>query len=236
MNIMSLGEGKIEVLVDHNLLHDPSDIYQLKYEDLINLENEIENEDGTIKIMRFREKTTENILQAIEESKKVPFPRVLFALGIRFVGKTVANLLAKEFKNIDALMHATEEELIEVNEIGEKIAGSILAFFKKEENLIIIEKLKSFGLKFSLEEEEVLVSNTLEGLNIVATGKLENFTRDGIKEEIEKHGGKSASSVSSKTSFVLAGEKAGSSKIAKANKLGIKIINELEFLEMIGAK
>ncbi len=233
MNIMSLGEGKIEVLVHHNLLHNPADIYRLKYEDLINLEKEIENEDGSIKIMRFRKKTTENILQAIEDSKKVPFPRVLYALGIRFVGKTVAAILAQEFKNIDALIRATKEELIEINEIGEKIASSIIAFFKTEKNQKIIEDLKSFGLKFSIEEEKKNTSTILANMTIVATGKLSNFTRDGIKEEIEKHGGKAASAISSKTSFVIAGEKPGASKISKAKKLGIKIIDEISFLSLL---
>jgi DNA ligase (NAD+) len=232
MNIMSLGEGKIEVLYEHGLVTTPADLYSLTFERLIGVEKTIVSEDGSEKVMRFREKTAQNIIQGINDSKTAPFHRVLYALGIRFVGKTVAKILVKHFQNIESLMKADFEELIEVNEIGDKIAKSILDFFSKEKNRKLIEELKSANLQFETKKEKS-ISDKLKGMSILATGKLEHFSREGIKEEIEKHGGKAVSSVSSKTTFIIVGEKPGASKIKKAESLNVKMIDEQSFLRMI---
>ena len=234
MNIMSLGEGKIEILFDHGLVFKASDLYHLNASDLLGLEKEITQEDGSVKIMRFREKTVENILQGIEDSKQVAFPRVLYALGIRYVGKTVAQILAREFRSIDNIRKADFDRLTAVNEIGEKIAGSIIDWFQDPDHRKLLEELQDAGLQFSMEETKSgKMSGKLEGLKILATGKLQNFTREGIKESIFLHGGTPISSVSSKTDFIIAGEKPGNSKIEKAKQLNIKIITEEDFLNMI---
>ncbi len=234
MNIMSLGEGKIEVLFDHGLVNTPSDFYHLKASDLLGLEKEIIQEDGSVKIMRFREKTVDNILQGIADSRQVPFPRVLYALGIRYVGKTVAQILAREFHTMDNIRKAGYERLTAVNEIGEKITGSIIRWFEDPDNEKLLEELRLAGLQFSMKETtDKESSGRLAGLKILATGKLKNFTREGIKETIFAHGGTPVSSVSSKTDFIIAGEKPGGTKIKKANDLNIKIITEEDFLNMI---
>ncbi|MBI9038924.1 MAG: NAD-dependent DNA ligase LigA [Bacteroidales bacterium] len=234
MNIDSLGEGKIEILFDNKLVRNIADLYDLNYKSLFGLEKifPAENEKNEKKIS-FQKKTTENILNAIDASKQVPFERVLFAIGIRFVGGTVAKILAFHFKTIDNLIKADFEELISVDEIGDKIAESLINFFNKPENILIIERLKAAGLQFELENIPKLISSKLEGKTIVASGRLTNFTRDEIKQTIEEHGGKAVSAISSKVNFVLAGENMGPTKLKKAQSLKIPIIEEDEFLEML---
>ncbi len=215
-----MGEATIRQLYEAGLVKDVADIYDLKYEDLIRLE-------------RFADKSARNLLESIERSKQVPFERVLYALGIRYVGETVAKVLAKHFKSIDRLMKATYEELVAIPEIGDKIARSIIEYFRDPKNLEIIERLKKAGVRMEAQEENV--PQVLQGLTFVVTG---NFgtpeKRKEIEELIEKYGGKRASSVSSKTNYIIAGEKPGASKMQKAKQLGIPVISAEEFYKMIG--
>ena len=214
-----MGEATVNQLYEQGLVKDVADLYSLKYEDLLKLE-------------RFGEKSAQNLIKSIEESKNVPFDRVLYALGIRYVGKTVAKVLAKHFGNIDNLMSATYEQLIAIPEIGETIARSIIDFFAEPRNRELIEKLRKAGVK--MESEQSQTSDKLAGKIFVVTG---NFgtpqRRKEIEELVEKYGGKKASSVSSKTNYIIAGEKPGSSKMKKAEQLGIPVISEEEFLKMI---
>ena len=234
MNIESLGEGKIEVLFDNKLVMNVADLYELDYQQLIGLEKKIVSEDGKTKIISFRQKTVENILKGIEASKSIAFESLLFALGIRFVGETVAKKLASHFRNIDNLMRATYEELITVDEIGDKIAGSLLEYFKEPKNIAIIERLKSKNLQFEIKENTALkLSNKLNGASFVVSGVFEKFSRDEIKNLIEQNGGKNVGSISSKTSYVLAGDKMGPEKRKKAEELSIPIISENDFITMI---
>lgn len=219
MNIEWLGEETIHLLINQGLIETIPDLYELKAEQIAGLE-------------RLGEKSAQNIIESIENSKKVPMNRVLFGLGIRFVGETVAKTLAKNFQTIEDLAKASEEELIAIDEIGEKIAESIGLYFSNEENIKLINRLREHGLQLTSEIQQKS-GGALEGLKIVATGKLENFSRDEIKEAIEANGGKAVSSVSAKTDFLLAGENAGSSKLNKAQELGVRIVTEQEFLEMI---
>ncbi len=235
MNIDSLGEGKIEILYDNQLVLNVADLYDLTYEKLFGLEKIIFSEDGKqMKKIGFRKKTTENILHGIEQSKSVPFPRVLYALGIRYVGETVAKKLSNYFKNIDNIMNAGFEKLIEVEEIGDKIAKSVIEYFNKDIHRKIIERLRNKGVKMMLEINSYSpISNKLNGKSFVVSGVFKNYSRDKIKNLIEKYGGKNSSSISSKTDFVLAGDKMGPSKKQKAEKLGIPIISEEEFNKLI---
>lgn len=234
MDIDSLGEGKVALLFDKGIVSDPADLYDIKYEDLIGVEKIIEAEgDKKEKKISFREKTVEKILAGIDESKKQPFEKVLFALGIRYVGQTVAKKLARNFRNIDHLMKAGFDELIAVEEIGERIAESVMAYFAVEKNKERIERFRRAGLRLEEEKSAETISGALQGKTIVASGKLERFTREEIKEVIENHGGRPASSVSKNTDFLLAGENIGPNKLTKARELGIPIINEQEFLDMI---
>lgn len=222
MNIDGLGEETINLLYNNNLLKNISDIYKLKAADLIPLE-------------RLGAKSSLNILEGIEKSKAVPFERVLFALGIRFVGETVAKKLAYSFKNIDNLAKATVNELASVDEIGQRIAESVTNYFSNSQNVQIIQELKNAGLQFAVSEENLQPkSNVLSGKSIVISGTFSKHSRDEYKTIIEQNGGKNVGSVSGKTSFILAGENMGPEKLAKAQKLNIQIVNENEFLEMIG--
>ncbi len=223
MNIEGLGTETIDLLFEQGLLKDISDLYELKKEQLMPLE-------------RMGEKSAENIIKGVEESKTIPFHRLLFALGIRYVGATVAKKLTMGFGNIDALANATVEQLVEIDEIGERIAESVLAYFRLERNRSLIEKLKQFGLDFISKESEEGKTDKLKGLSIVISGVFERFSRDELKEMITKNGGKNSGSISKKTDYLLAGDKMGPSKLEKANKLGVKIISEDEFLEMINLK
>ncbi|NPA37863.1 MAG: NAD-dependent DNA ligase LigA [Chlorobi bacterium] len=221
MNIDGLGAETIDLLYSVNLVKDVADLYSLHPMQLMPLE-------------RLGEKSARNIIRSIEESKKVPFPRVLYALGIRYVGETVAKKLAYAFKSIDKLKDATQEELTSVDEIGERIAQSIISFFSNEKNIELIERLKKAGLQFELkEEEENRVSQVLNGKTFVISGTFSNHSRDEIKELIERYGGKNTSSLSSKTDYLVAGENMGPAKLAKAEKLGIPIISEEDFEKML---
>ena len=234
MNIDSLGEGKVEMLYDNGLVNDVADLYDLTYDKLIGLEKIIEaTEDKKEKKLSFQDKTVRNILKGIEDSKEVPFDRVLYALGIRYVGRTVARKLANHYHSIDKLMQASYEELILVDEIGEKIAESIIKFFSREKNRNIINRLKEKGVQLELKNPLQVKTDKLAGKTIVASGKLNNYSREEIKQVILENGGKPASSVSKKTDFLLAGENIGPNKLAKAKELGIPVINEEEFLRMI---
>jgi DNA ligase (NAD+) len=236
MNIDSLGEGKVEMLFDNGLIHTPADLYKLTYQQLLGLEKIIENEDGgKSKKISLQEKSVQKILAGIEASKEVPFERVLYAIGIRYVGETVAKKLALHFKNIDAIKSSSEEELIQTEEIGGKIAESVLAFFREKKHVKMVEQLKEAGLKMEISESSVpkKVSSKLDGLSFVVSGVFVSFSRDGIKDVIEQNGGKNQSGVSAKTNFLLAGDEAGPSKLEKAKKLNVKIIDEKEFQKMI---
>ena len=236
MNIESLGEGKIEVLFDNKLINNYSDLYDLTYGKIFGLEKTIivDDDNNISRKVSFKEKTANNIIDAIEKSKSVPFARVLFALGIKYVGETTAKLIAKAMGNIDNIFNASVEELTEIEEVGEKIAVSIKDFFSDERNINIINRLREAGLQFEQEKKsEVNENQVLAGKNIVVSGVFTTMSRDEIKQLIEDLGGKNVSSISSKTSFVLAGDKMGPEKRKKAESLGIEIKNEEEFMEMI---
>ena len=221
MNIEGLGPETVDLFYQEGMIQNVADLYHLQATDICQLE-------------RMGEKSAENIIQGILRSKEVPFERVLFALGIRFVGETVAKKIAKAFRSIDALMSATLDDLIHVDEIGEKIAQSILLYFANEKNRALIERLREAGLKLEADETDYSgYTDKLQGKSIVISGVFAHHSRDEYKEMIEKHGGKNVGSISKKTSFVLAGENMGPSKLEKAQKLGITILNEDEFLAMI---
>ena len=185
---------------------------------------------------RMAEKSAENLVNGVAASKAIPFERVLFALGIRYVGETVAKKLAKAYKNIDALRLATEEELVAVDEIGGRIAESVVQFFAVPENREIIERLKTYGLQFSLSDAQMEgQTEKLKGQTFVVSGVFEAISRNDLKKKIEDNGGKVASSISSKTSFLVAGANMGPSKKTKAENLGIPIISEQEFLDKLNA-
>jgi DNA ligase (NAD+) len=236
MNLDSLGEGKIELLFDLGLVSTPADLYDLTEEKLLGLEKNIFNEEtGKTKKISFREKTVENILKGIELSKTAPFKNVLFGLGIRFVGATVADKLASYFKSIDAIRAASYDELTAVPEIGGRIAMSIESYFSVPENQLLVDRLKAAGVQMESNEKPVeLESNVLEGKTFVISGVFENFDRDELKIKIEANGGRILSGVSGKLNFLLAGANMGPSKLEKARKLGVTILSEEEFLGMIG--
>lgn len=221
MNIDNLGPETIDLFYRLGLIHDTADLYALTIDDIKGLE-------------RMGEKSAENIIKGIDQSKQIPYERVLFALGIRFVGETVAKKVAKAFPSIEELEQANLEKLIQVDEIGEKIAQSIILYFANEKNKVLIERLKAAGVQMKAEEIDTSDHTTkLEGQSIVISGVFTHHSRDEYKELIEKHGGKNVGSISSKTSFILAGENMGPSKLGKAQKLGIQIMNEDEFLALI---
>jgi len=217
MDIDSLGEQTIRQLYDLGLVKTPADLYDLTKEDLLKLD-------------KVKEKSAQNMLDGIGQSKSQSFESVLFGIGIRYVGKTVAEKLARHFKNVDALSAASYEQLLEAPEVGEKIAQSVVDFFKDQDNLKEIGRLKKAGLQFeSNQQEPTLVSDVLAGKSFVVSGVFENYERDQLKEVITSHGGKVLSSISGKLDFVLAGGNMGPAKKEKAEKLGVKIISEKEF-------
>lgn len=221
MNIDGLGPETVDMFYRLNLIKDVADLYSLQASDVRDLD-------------RMGEKSAENIIKGISASKAVPFERVLFALGIRFVGETVAKKLAKAFPNIDELEKADLDTLKAVDEIGEKIAQSILTYFANPDNRLLVERLKSAGLCFQRNEEETeMASDKLAGQSIVISGVFTHHSRDEYKNIIEKNGGKNVGSISSKTSFILAGDNMGPAKWEKAQKLGIKILTEEEFLGLL---
>ena len=220
MNIESLGEETVELLFENELIKDIADIYDIQASQIAVLP-------------RMGEKSAENIMQSIERSKQVPFHRVLFALGIRFVGETTAKYIAAHFRSMDAVMAANKEELLEAEEVGAKIADSIKEYFTDQSNIAIIERLRAAGLQFEAEQTQT-ASSTLEGLTFVISGSFADHSRDELKALIEAHGGKNLAAVSGNTSYLLAGDKIGPAKLQKATKLGVKIISEAEFIELIG--
>lgn len=235
LNIDSMGEGKIEVLFDYQLVSTPADIYDLTYEQLFGLKKVfVDEETGKKREIQFKEKTVENLLAAIQKSKNIPFERVLFGIGIKFVGYTVAEKLAKYFKNIENIENATIEELKNVPEIGEKIAESVFSWFKNENNILLIERLRKHGLQFQIDEIEIIKeSNHLDGLSFVISGTFEEMSREALQEKIMANGGKILSGVSAKLDFLVAGENMGPAKLEKAQKLGVKIISFLDLESMI---
>lgn len=221
MNIDGLGPETVDLFYRLGLIKNTADLYELTIDDIKNLD-------------RMGDKSAENIIRGIELSKQVPFERVLFALGIRFVGETVAKKLAKAFDDITELEQADIESLKNIDEIGEKIAGSLLNYFSNETNIDLVNRLKNKGLRLYRTEEELTDrTDKLVGKSIVISGVFTHHSRDEYKEIIDKNGGKNVGSISSKTSFILAGENMGPAKLEKANKLGVKIINEEEFLALI---
>ena len=223
LNIDNLGAETIEQLYREKLIENPADFYALKKEQILPLE-------------RMAEKSAQNIIEGIEKSKGIPFEKVLFGIGIKHVGETVAKKLAKNFESIDDLKKATVEELIQVEDIGGKIAESIVAFFENPENILMIERLKSYGVQLERgENTNEVLSNALDGKTFLFTGKLSLFTRDDAEEMVEKHGGKNISAVSKNLNYLVVGEKAGS-KLKKAQDIGtIAILDEQEFLDLIGS-
>ncbi len=220
MNIETLGEETVELLFDNGLVKCIADLYDLREEQLSVLP-------------RLGDKSAANIIQNIEASKQVPFHRVLFALGIRFVGETTAKYLAAHFQSLDAIISADRESLIEAEEVGGKIADAIIEYFADEKNQIIINRLREAGIKFEAERKQIQ-SQVLAGLNFVISGSFDNHSRDELKALIEAHGGKNLAAVSANTSYLLAGHKIGPAKLQKATKLGVQIISEEDFIEMIG--
>ncbi len=218
MDIEGMGSETVELLFKEGLIANYADLYTLTKEQVMPLE-------------RMAEKSAENLVNGVEASKSIPFERVLFALGIRYVGETVAKKLAKAYKNIETLMKASEEELVAVDEIGGRIAESVVQFFENTSNLEIVNRLRSYGLQFSLSEEQLQgQTEQLKGQTFVVSGVFENISRNDLKKLIEDNGGKVSSSISSKTSFLVAGANMGPSKKTKAENFGVPIISEMEFL------
>ena len=221
MNIDTLGPERLEMLYAAGLVHNLADLYDLKREQLIGL-----GTDATI-----QDKGADNLLAALEASKQVPFERVVFALGMRYVGEVGAKKLARYFKNIDALMSATEEELAQVEDVGEVTAKAVSEWFANAEHRAIVERLRAAGLKMSGEWK--VESGKLDGVILVVSGTFQHFSREEIKADIENHGGKVSGSISGKTTYLVAGEKMGPEKLKKAEKLGVKILSEEEYMEMV---
>lgn len=221
MDIEGLGGETVALLVDNGLINNYADLYLLKEEQIIPL-------------ARMAEKSAENLIHGIEASKEIPFERVLFALGIRYVGETVAKKLAKHYKTIDALKNASEAELTTVDEIGERIAHSVVSFFASEDNFAIVERLKSYGVQLKISAEKLAnQTELLKGSTFVVSGVFTKVSRDELKKRIEDNGGRVSSSISSKTDYVVAGANMGPSKKTKAESLGVPIISEDDFLQMI---
>ena len=221
MNIDSLGPETIDDYYRQGLIKNIADLYLIQVQQI--------NGDGS------REKSARKVVQSIEASKSVPFERVVFALGIRFVGETSAKILARKFKTMDALQAATAEQLVEADGIGDVIAGSIVSYFANPDNQAIISRLREYGLQMQLSEEQLAgQSDKLAGMSIVISGVFQKHSRDEYKAMIEQHGGKNVGSISAKTSFILAGDNMGPAKLQKAEKLGVRIVSEEEFLGMVG--
>ena len=221
MDIEGLGGETVALLFNNGLVHNYADLYELKVEQILPLE-------------RMAQKSAENLVNGVENSKNIPFERVLFALGIRYVGETVAKKLAKHYKNIDALSQASIMDLVLVDEIGERIAQSVVEFFENHENRIIIERLKTHGIQFEIiEKENPNATDKLLGKTFVVSGVFEKFSRDELKKAIEDNGGKVGSSISAKTDYVVAGDNMGPAKLEKANKLNVAIISEDDFIKIL---
>ena len=220
MNIDSLGPETVDDYYRRGLIHNVADLYDITVQDI--------NGDGS------RTRSAQKIVQGIEASKQVPFERVVFALGIRFVGDTSARLIARHFKTMDALQHATLDQLLEIEGVGEVIAKSVITYFHDERNLQIVDRLRRYGLQMQLSEEQLTGgSDVLAGKSIVISGVFAKHSRDEYKAMIEQNGGKNVGSISGKTSFILAGDNMGPSKLQKAEKLGVPIVDEDTFLNML---
>jgi DNA ligase (NAD+) len=221
MDIEGLGGETVALLFNNDLVHNYADLYKLTVEQILPLE-------------RMAQKSADNLVKGVEDSKNIPFERVLYALGIRYVGETVAKKLAKHYKNIDALRQATVMDLILVDEIGEKIAKSVLEFFDNEENKIIIDRLKNYGIQFEIIESiNPNATDKLVGKIFVVSGVFQQFSRDELKKAIEDNGGKIGSSISAKTSYVVAGDNMGPAKLEKAAKLNIPMLTETDFMKLV---
>jgi len=220
MDIDGIGPETIDLLFENQLIASIPDLYDLKKEDLLLFKKE-------------GEKWASNIIEGLEQSKAIPFERLLFALGVRYVGETVSKVLVKEFQHIDHLMMADKERLENVDEIGEKIAESVVLYFQNKENIKLINRLKNQGLCFEIGEESKAISSLFSGMSIVISGIFSHFSRDELKKLIEQHGGKNVSSISKKTTFVIAGENMGPSKLQKAEKLNVPLLSEDEFIKKI---
>jgi DNA ligase (NAD+) len=221
MNIDGLGEETVELLFAQNLVQDIADLYDLTYEQLLDLD-------------RFAEKSARNAMNSIKKSTEIPFYRVLFGLGIRYVGETTARKLAAHFGLLSRLKEATFDQLIEADEVGERIAQSIISFFADTKNIELVERLEKAGLQMGQEMiQRTTESEILNGLSVVISGTFSKLSRDELKETVLQHGGKVLSAVSANTDLLIAGEKMGPAKLDKATKLGVKIISEDEFLKMI---
>ena len=230
MDIDTLGTERLQLFYSRGIISDVADLYALRRDQLVGLETEADEATGHVSSIQ--EKGADNILNAIERSKQVPFERVLFALGIRYVGEVGAKKLARYFKNIDALMGANVLELSLVEDIGEKTATFVFDYFQNPRHRDMVERLRAAGLQMQVVEN--LVSSVLAGRTFVVSGVFQGFSREEIKAHIESHGGKVSGSISGKTSYLLAGDKMGPEKLKKAEKLGIPVISETEYLEMIG--
>ena len=220
LNIISIGPETIDLLYSNGLIKNLGDLYDLKKNDLLPFKK-----DG--------DKWASNIIIGLKESKNIPFERVLFALGIRFVGETVSKVLVKEYQHIDNLIKATKEELQNVDEIGEKIAESVVSFFSNDEHIALIHRLKEYGLTFEIGEDKKAISDKLLGMSIVISGVFEMYSRDELKKIIEQHGGKNVGSISKKTTFVVKGQNMGPSKLKKAESLNVPLLSEDEFIKKI---
>jgi DNA ligase (NAD+) len=227
MNIDTLGAERIKMLFSAGLIKDFYSFYTLNQEALIGLASLEQENKASI-----QEKGAKNIIQAIEKSKEIEFPKVLYALGIRYVGEVTAKRLATHFKNIENLIKATKEELLSVEDVGERIANSILNYLSDKDNLDLINNLKEAGLQFEIKETQKS-STKLSNLSFVVSGTFTNFSREGLKQIIEENSGKILSSVSSKTDYLICGEKTGPQKIKQAEKLGVKMLNEQEFIHKL---
>ncbi|MBW3519308.1 NAD-dependent DNA ligase LigA [Flavobacterium sp. NKUCC04_CG] len=221
MDIEGLGGETVALLVNNHLIENYADLYELRKEQVVHLE-------------RMADKSAENLINGIEKSKQVPFERVLYALGIRYVGETVAKKLANHYKTIEALSRATLMDLILVDEIGEKIAQSVVDFFENDINKSLIERLKNYGVQFEMQfKESTAISDRFSGMLFVVSGVFEKFSREELKQLIEDHGGKIGSSISAKTTYVVAGNNMGPAKLEKANKLKINILSEDDFIKLV---
>jgi DNA ligase (NAD+) len=222
MDVEGLGGNIITIFLENGLIEDFADIYTLQ-----------EKKNDILKIDRFGIKSVDNILNAIEKSKEKPFEKVLFAIGIKQIGERTAKLLAKHFGSLDKLSKASVDEIDDIYEIGPSIAKSVVDFFSDEKNVELVKKLKNSGLKFEIDKEDSsILKKEFQGKVFVLTGTLQKFTRNEATELIEKFGGRTSTSVSKKTDFVLAGEESGS-KLEKARKLGVKVLYESDFEKMI---
>ncbi len=230
MDIDSIGVETLDGLIKSDLIQNYSDLYKIRKEDLLNLELEVSDTGAKRRLLK---KSVDNILQGIEESKKQPFEKVLFALGIRFVGQTTAEILADHFGNLENLRDASFEQLIEVPSVGDRIANSIIQFFDKEENILLVESLRSSGLSFELEKKDIPKDGPLIDKKVVVSGVFQNFSREEIKKSVKDNGGKIVGSISGNTDLLIAGENMGPAKKTKAEKLGIEIVDEEAYLKMI---